>query len=199
MDKFEYLDRAGAEFRARLDRVRADQWSLPTPCAEWDVRALVNHVVTANLTGERLLHGASREDTVALIGTDLVGDDPPAAFERSVAAQAAAFREPGALDQIVHHPAFDMPATQLLEFRIGDLLIHAWDLARAIGADETLDPEVVDAVWESLAPLASALPASGAFGAGASSALGEPASRQLHLLDLSGRRPNQAQIRGPES
>ena len=188
MNWFELLDRAGAEFRLRLDLVRDDQWSLPTPCDEWDVRGLVNHVVTANITGERVLHGANRDETIALNGTDLVGDDPVGAFIRSIDAQAAAFREPGALDQIVHHPAFDMPATQHLQFRTGDLLVHSWDLARAIGADETLDPAVVDAVWESLLPLAEALPASGAFGSGASGTLGNSATRQERLLDLCGRR-----------
>jgi len=70
MDSFELLDRAGAEFQVRLDQVQGNQWALPTPCSEWDVRGLVNHVVTANLTTVRLLHGASRDDTVALIGTD---------------------------------------------------------------------------------------------------------------------------------
>jgi uncharacterized protein (TIGR03086 family) len=189
VDRFALLDRAGVQFRQRLDLVKADQWSLPTPCTAWDVRGLVNHVVTANITGERLLHGAGRAEVVALNGTDLVGDDPVSAFARSTDAQSAAFRAPGALDQVVPHPAFDMPADQLLEFRIGDVLLHTWDLARAIGADETLDPEVVDAVWKSLSPLAEALPASGAFGAGSSGGLTEQAPRQLRLLDLSGRRP----------
>jgi uncharacterized protein (TIGR03086 family) len=189
VEAFDLLDRAGAEFRTRLEQVGAGDWSRPTPCSEWDVRGLVNHVVTANVTAEHLLHGATRDETVAMIGADLVGDDPPGAFERSVAAQAAAFRESGALDLTVHHPAFDMPATQLLDFRIGDMLVHAWDLARAIGADETLDPALVDAVLASLLPLEAALPASGAFGAGASGGLGEHASGQLRLLDLTGRRP----------
>jgi uncharacterized protein (TIGR03086 family) len=189
VNALECLEAAGAEFRTRLGGVRVDDWSRPTPCSEWDVRGLVNHVVTANVTAERLLHGATRDETVAMIGVDLVGDDPPGAFERSIAAQAAAFREAGALDRTVHHPAFDMPGSQLLDFRIGDMLVHAWDLARATGADETLDPALVEVVLASLLPLEAALPASGAFGAGASGDLGEDASRQLRLLDLTGRRP----------
>ena len=184
MDRFELLDRAAARFRPRLEQVRPEQWSLPTPCDEWDVRALANHVVTANLTSVRLFHGASREETVAFIGTDHLGG----AFAGSAEAQGAAFREPGALERIVPHPAFDMSGSQLLDFRIGDQLVHTWDLARSIGADETLDPELVEFVWESLLPLAEALPASGAFGEGRSD-LYERAPRQLRLLDLCGRRP----------
>jgi uncharacterized protein (TIGR03086 family) len=189
VEAFDLLDRAGVHFRARLQHVGPGDWARPTPCSEWDVHGLVNHVVTANVTAERLLHGATRDETLAMIGADVVGDDPPGAFERSVAAQAAAFREPGALDRTVHHPAFDMPGSQLLDFRIGDLLVHTWDLARAIGGDENLDPELVDAVLASLLPLEAALPASGAFGACASGGLGEHAPSQLRLLDLTGRRP----------
>ena len=44
------------------------------------------------------------------------------------------------------HPMGDIPATQLFEMRIGELALHGGDLTRAIGADETLDPEVVAAV-----------------------------------------------------
>ena len=124
-----------------------------------------------------------------MIGTDLVGDDPVGAFGRTADEQAAAFEEPGALDQIVHHPAFDMPATQMLEFRIGDMLLHAWDLARAIGADEQLDVELVAHVYEGLLPLAEALPANGAFGAGRSADITDDAPLQQRLLDLTGRRP----------
>jgi uncharacterized protein (TIGR03086 family) len=189
MDRFELLDRAAAQLRPRLELVRPEQWSLPTPCDEWDVRGLANHVVTANLTSVRVLQGASREEAVAFIGTDHIGEDPVGAFVRSADAQGAAFREPGALERIVAHPAFDMPGSQLLDFRIGDQLVHAWDVARAIGTDETLDPELVDFVWDSLLPLAEALPASGAFGAGISGTLADHAPRQVRLLDLCGRRP----------
>jgi hypothetical protein len=82
----------------------------------------------------------------------------------------------------------DRAAAQLLDFRVGDMLLHTWDLARAIRVDETLDPSLVEFVWQSLAPIADGLAASGAFGAGASDASAD-ASLQDRLLDLSGRRP----------
>lgn len=189
MDAFEALDRARAQFAAQLDRVNAEQWELPTPCDEWDVRGLVNHVVTADTTTVKLLNGATREATVAMIGVDHVGADPVGAYMQSAAAQAAAFRVPGALDLIVPHPAFDMPGSQLLDFRVGDTLLHTWDLARATGGDEQLDPDVVEFVWLSLAPLADVLPTTGAFGEGRTGVLDDDAPLQLRLLDISGRRP----------
>jgi uncharacterized protein (TIGR03086 family) len=188
VDPLALLDRSAAQFEARLVDVQAGQWTNPTPCSEWNVWALVNHVVTANVTGERLLHGATREETVALIGADLLGDAPADACRRAADAQAVAFREPGALERIVHHPAFDMRGARLLDFRIGDMLLHTWDLARGIGADETLDAVLVEYVWDVLEPMADGLAVSGAFGAGASDASAD-ASLQARLLDLTGRRP----------
>ena len=183
------LARAGSGFDGRLRAVRTADWTRPTPCAEWDVRALVNHLVTAQMTTVRLLDGATRDDVVALIGVDHLGDDPLASYARSSSAQLAAFQRPGALEQVLPHPAFDMPGSQLLDFRIGDALIHTWDLARAIAGDEELDLELVEFVWQSLEPLAALLPASGAFGAGPSGSVPDAADRQARLLDLAGRRP----------
>ncbi len=177
------------QFEQRLGAVHADQWTLPTPCAEWDVRGLVNHLVTADTTTVRLLTGATREETVAMIGADHLGDDPVGAYAHSADAQAAALSAPGALEMTVPHPTFDMSASQLLDFRIGDTLLHAWDLARAISVNEDLDPVVVEFVWQSLQPLAEILPTTGAFGDGRSGALAEDAPLQQRLLDLSGRRP----------
>ena len=188
MDPFDALARARAEFEARLRTVGDDDWGLPTPCDAWDVRGLVNHVVTADTTSVRLLHGATREEVVTLIGDDHLGSQPLDAYARSADAQVAAFRSPGALEMIVPHPAFDMPGRQLLEFRVGDTLLHTWDLARAVGGDEALDPKVVEFVWQSLEPLADLMPGTGAFGDGSSGTLDDRAPLQLRLLDLSGRR-----------
>lgn len=187
MERLVLLARAGDDFRTRLAAVD-DDWTRPTPCDEWDVRGLVNHLVTADTTTVRLLAGATREDVMGLIGADHLGGDAMTSCAAAASAQIDAFREPGALERIVPHPAFDMPGSQLLDFRIGDTLLHTWDLARAIGADDRLDAELVEFVWQSLEPLADLLPASGAFGQGRSETLPVDASLQDRLLDLSGRR-----------
>ena len=102
---------------------------------------------------------------------------------------AAAFAEPGALDRIVAHPAMEMPGSQLLGFRIGEYGLHGWDLARAIGADDAIDPVVVQALWELMEPLAPFLPSTGMFGDGPSGTVADDAPLQLRVLDVSGRRP----------
>jgi uncharacterized protein (TIGR03086 family) len=184
------LDRARAGFGEMLAGVSPDQWARPTPCEGWTVRDLVNHVVLGGRMTARLLHGASAEDVTALFGTDMLGDDPTTAFAGSSAEERDAFAEPGSLDRIVHHPgAGDVPGALLLGFRIGDHLLHTWDLARAVGADEALDPGAVETVWAVLEPMAPMIPSIGVFGTGPSGSVGEDAPLQTRLLDLSGRRP----------
>ena len=104
-------------------------------------------------------------------------------------AEYAAFEESGATERIVHHPAMDIPGAQLLGFRIGGLTLHAWDLARGSGGDETLDSELVEAVWAQLSPMAPFIAQTGVFGPGPSGEVGQDAPLQVRLLDLSGRRP----------
>ena len=101
---------------------------------------------------ERLLHGATVADLGSLWGSDQLGTDPVDARRRSVADERATFAEPGALERTVHHPAGDMPGAMLLGLRTTDNLLHAWDLARAVGGDEALDPDLVTLVWSRLEP-----------------------------------------------
>jgi uncharacterized protein (TIGR03086 family) len=183
------LRRAGAGFERRLAAVRPDQLMRPSPCDEWTVRDLVTHVVGECIMSVRLLDGASAEDTMAGLDDRILGDDAAAAFAQAARAENASFEQPHVTERIVHHPAMDMPAAQLLGFRIGGLTLHTWDLARATGGDETLDPDLVEAVWAQLSPMAPFIAQTGVFGAGPSGDVGQDRSLQLRLLDLSGRRP----------
>ncbi|HVF74987.1 MAG TPA: TIGR03086 family metal-binding protein [Acidimicrobiales bacterium] len=190
MDFFEALDRSAADFERRLRAVRADQWEAPTPCEQWSVRALVNHVVGANRMSVALLHGATSEEVVAAWGSDFLGDNPLASFLDSVAAQRAAFAEDGALERTCAHPtAGPIPGFQLFGFRIADQALHAWDLARAIGAGEQLDAEVVELLYGGMEPMADDLATGGIFGKGRSGTVPDDAPLQAKLLDLAGRRP----------
>ncbi len=189
MDHLELLDLAADEFRRRLHAVPADAWGASTPCEGWDVEALVTHVVGGNHMAVAMLGGADLDEVMATVAGFALGEDPMAGFEQSAAAQREAFRRPGALEATVHHPAGDIPAAQLLGFRIGDLGVHAWDLARATGGDEALDPRVVEAIWHALEPMRPVIGQVGVFGSGPSGELGDDAPLQQRLLDLVGRRP----------
>jgi uncharacterized protein (TIGR03086 family) len=189
MDQVEILQVARVQFESRLKAVTAEQWSLPTPSGGWTVDQLTAHLIRGNRMAAGLLSGATTEEATDIISNSPIGDDPRADFRDSADAQATAFADPAALEMVCHHPMGDMPGAQLLGFRIGDLTLHAWDLARAIGADETLDPIAVDAVWSALSPMAPFIGTLGVFGDGPSGAVDDTSPTQLRLLDLSGRRP----------
>lgn len=189
MDDRELLDLATEVFRDRLAAVRPDQWDLPTPCEDWTVRDLVAHVVGGNAMVVVLAGGASTEDGLAVFSGTTLGDDALAQFTSGAAEQAAVFAQEGAAERTFHHPAGDMPGAMVLGFRIGDLAIHAWDLARATGGDETLPDELVSAVHATLLPMAPVIGSIGVFGEGPSLAEDADASPQERMLDLAGRRP----------
>ncbi len=146
MPALDLLTRANDGFIQRLALVRPHQWPAPTPCSAWDVRALVNHVVGANRRYTMLLHAATADDVDATRAADHLGQDPVASFIATAGELNATLREPGALDRTAQHPVGERTGMQLLAMRVLDVAVHTWDLARAIGADESLDSDVVDFV-----------------------------------------------------
>jgi uncharacterized protein (TIGR03086 family) len=177
---------ANDEFARRLRLVRPDDWQRPTPCSAWDVRALVNHVVGGNVRYQLLLHGAPTEQVEATRTVDHLGDDALTSFVAKADAVVACFHENGALERIAHHAAGDRTGRELLSMRILDTAVHGWDLARALGADETLDDDVVAALLAYTAGLALRPPAF----APADADVPRNASPQDQLLHRLGRHPN---------
>jgi uncharacterized protein (TIGR03086 family) len=185
--------RASAAFETLLREVRDDQWTDPTPCTEWDVRLLVNHMTQGNRNYIPLLEGAKGSEFMGRRGVDALGDDPLGAFTASVAACAAVYGVPGVLDRILDYPLGRIPAAQALAARTADSVIHTWDLARATGADETLDPdqlqwidEHLDAIYAGLNEVPTASDSTHKFFAPATPGEG---SRQDRILRLMGRTP----------
>jgi len=183
------LQAAADGFRGLVDGIADDQWELPTPCDGWTVRQLVGHVASGSRMAALLADGGTREDAIALLAVDQLGVDPVSAVTDALDRQQEVFERPDIGEQVFAHPAGDMPGSQVINFRVGDLVAHQWDLARAIGADETLDADVVDAVWTSIAPMVPMMAQSGVFGAGPSGTVDDDAPLQLRLLDAMGRRP----------
>jgi uncharacterized protein (TIGR03086 family) len=178
---------AVGEFDRRVRAVRREQWHNPTPCTEWDVRALVNHVVTEQLWAPLLLEGATVEDIGDRFDGDQLGDDPVAAWASAAAAAREAFAAPGALRRSVELSYGRRPAQGYCQEMTTDLTVHAWDLARGIEADERLDPELASDVLAFIEPQIDQLAASGLFTPPV--AVSDDADAQTRLLALLGRRP----------
>jgi uncharacterized protein (TIGR03086 family) len=138
------LAAANRGFAACLRQVDAGgNWAAPTPCTEWDVRALVNHVVGANVRYQLLLDGAALDEVEATRAVDHLGDDALAAFETSSRQLVSRWHEHGAFDRVFRHVIGERTGGELLDMRILDVGVHTWDLACAIGTDRRIDDAVV--------------------------------------------------------
>lgn len=179
--------RAIEEFGRRVARIRDDQWHDPTPCTEWDVRMLVGHLVYENLWFAALVRGETIPEVGGRFEGDNLGDDPKAAWDRASADATAVADEPGALDRSVGLSRGEVPAAEYAWEVVMDHTIHAWDLAKAIGADTELDPVLVDALWGWLPDHLDRMRASGGF-ADPVGVTGD-ASDQDRLLAELGRHP----------
>jgi len=138
--------RACAAFGQRMATVGDDDWGKPTPCEDWDVRELVNHLVVEDLWTRPMLEGQTIEDVGDRFDGDQLGADPQSAWQQAVDDATAAVAEPGALGRTAHLSFGDTPAAEYVMQLLTDHAIHAWDLAVAIGGDDRLEPELVSAI-----------------------------------------------------
>lgn len=116
--------------------VRDDQWLLPSPCPDWNVGDLVNHIVYGN----RMFAGIVRGDLPGppagrppAPGSGQPGSDLPGAYRQAAGELLAAFSLPGVMEATFTVPFGTVPGSVALHLRITELLVHGWDLARATG------------------------------------------------------------------
>jgi len=123
--------------------VKNDQWGGPTPCAEWSVRELVNHVVSEELWAAPLLRGQTIEEVGGQFDGDVLGDDPLGrarmAADDAVAIVEAIVPSGGRVQLSYGEEDMGEYVRQLC----ADHLIHGWDLAAATGGNTSMDPELV--------------------------------------------------------
>lgn len=142
MDLFTSFERAVGSTAEIVRGMPASQMGAPTPCTEWDVRSLLNHVIgTLWLAGGLLGDTEPRYPMVpgGLPAADLAGEDPAAAYAEASAAALAAAGAGDALTRVHVTPLGDMPGPALAGFTTLDILTHGWDLAKATGQPADLD------------------------------------------------------------
>jgi uncharacterized protein (TIGR03086 family) len=181
------LTRATAGYEQRLAAVGDDQWSRPSVCVGWSVKDVADHVLGGNRFAAALAAGATSDEALTQALAASFDGEPVSAFVESANAQLDAFKRPGALDAIVLHPQGDITGRAFLYYRVGDLLLHGWDLARSTGGDDQLDDDLVPDVWHAYQPLLRTAIENGAFGTGSSGDVPDDAPLSLRLLDATGR------------
>jgi uncharacterized protein (TIGR03086 family) len=129
--------------RGVLANVTPDQYDLPTPCASWTVRELINHLVG----GSHFFAASVNEGkTPALEAPDFTEGDPVAAYDEGAAASVDAFTKAG--DKLVELPFGTMPASAFINIAMTDTFTHAWDLAKATAQPIDLDPSLAAELLE---------------------------------------------------
>ena len=177
------LARAGVVAGDQIDRIASEQWTAPTPCTDWSVRDVVAHLVGMNLVFVAMFEQGPMPDR----GVDRLGDDAAAAFRRSAAALQAAAARPGVLETSQETAVGVATGEDRVRWRIVDLLVHGWDLARATGTAYE-PPE--DLVEDSLTFARGQLPGQPRAGRFADpQPVGDDASAIDRLAALTGRRP----------
>jgi uncharacterized protein (TIGR03086 family) len=178
--------------RAFTDRVHAvtdAQWSSPTPNSEWSVADLVDHLIDEHRWFPPLMHGHDLEAAGKVVEGARAGADPDrsAVWDEVAVASSDAVMEPDALDRTVVLSRGDTAAGDYVTEMTMDLIVHAWDLGKAIGFDQALPPDLAEFGYEQVRGWGD-VSASGYFQAPVS--VPDDASAEDKLVGLTGRDPN---------
>jgi len=171
--------RLADRFSAVLADVPDDGWDRPSPCEGWSARQVVGHVVESEAG---FLRGFDR-------APDLAGD-PVADWPTLRDAMQAALDDPAVAgteyDGMFGRTTF---AATVDQFMCADLVVHAWDVARATGMSEheAMPPDEVERIHGELQGLGPAMRSPGVFGPEV--AVPEDASPQDRFLGFIGRQP----------
>jgi uncharacterized protein (TIGR03086 family) len=181
-DAAAHYDKIATAFTRRVREVPADAWENPAPCDGWVTRDVVRHLVEwvpaffESSAGLELATGPS------------VDDDPVAAWETLDASLRLALNDPSVASREFESRGATYTIGQAIDmFCTGDVFLHTWDVARAAGLDETLDPDEVHAALIGMAPMDQVLRESGQYGPRVS--VPDDADEQTQLIAFIGRQP----------
>jgi uncharacterized protein (TIGR03086 family) len=172
-----------AAFTSRVEGVRDGGWDAPAPVEGWVARDVVRHLV--EWFPGFLQAGAG----ISLPAGPPVDDDPVGAWASQREAIQALLDDPGTAELVLSNPHLgEVPLPDAIDrFYTADVFMHTWDLARATGQDETLDPEMCRRLYEGMLPMDEILRSSGQYGPRVP--VPDDADPQTLMLGFIGRRP----------
>jgi uncharacterized protein (TIGR03086 family) len=185
VDRITMLQRAVDGANGVVGSVRADELTKPTPCTDWDVKALVDHMARVLATFTAAIEGAEQPPEAA----DLLGGDLAASYARISQRAVDAWQIPGALERTVTIPLGEMPATVAINVMIADQLLHTWDLGKAVGRPHTMDEDLSAAVLAVMQQMLKPEFRGPGKGFGAAVPWPEEAPVQERLVAFAGRQP----------
>jgi uncharacterized protein (TIGR03086 family) len=136
-----------------VGNVRRDELAQPTPCSDWTVADLINHIVGATqYFGDLAEHGASPDDEEWPAYAD---GDYVTCFNEQARRLLAGFSTPTAMERVMQLPTSPSPGSLVIQVATGEIFVHGWDLARATGQSLPDDPGVAEWLWASSWPALS--------------------------------------------
>jgi uncharacterized protein (TIGR03086 family) len=186
-DPLALLEMSTSWARTKIAGTDPAQYGDRTPCVEWTVRDLLNHMIGGAHMYAMIVRGeysaAAFED-----GRDFIGDDPAASYDAAIAELFAAAAKDGAVERVVSGTVGEAPVALHAGLLTVDHAMHGWDLAKATGQDATIPPEVADAGWAIYGGNIPAEFRGGWFGTEIE--MGTETSTQDKLLAYTGRDPS---------
>jgi uncharacterized protein (TIGR03086 family) len=184
MEVVELIDKASAAATKVAGNVKTDQLGDPTPCDEFDVRGLINH-----LLGAMLIQAEAAETGKGTMPEegDLFGDDIAKDFGDAQKRLVAAWSQPGVMDKTLELPWGTFPASMYAGMVFVEGIVHGWDLAKATGQDFDVDPALAEAALDYLTPIDAMLRQPGVYGAKVDVPADAPALDRL--IAFAGRTP----------
>lgn len=174
----EILEESQRAAREVLVAVESEHLDQPSPCEDWDVAQLINHLVGTQWYFASAITGAPLDSA----DQDVARGDFVAAFDAAAAKAIEAFSEPGLMQRTLDLPFGQLTGAQFLNFAALETLAHAWDVAFATDQDTDLTPatatSLLDQARRSVPPEARGGSGS-AFGPERSAPAGSPPADQL--------------------
>jgi uncharacterized protein (TIGR03086 family) len=183
MDRADEHRRIAGEFTKTVEGTAPEAWDNPAPPEGWVARDVVRHLVE---WFPAFLQGSTG---ITLAAGPSVDDDPAGAWQAQTDAVQALLDDPAVAERVHDLPPIGaMPLEQAIDMiYTSDVFMHRWDLARATGQDETLDPDKCAEMLEGMLPMDEALRQSGHYGPRVE--VPEDADVQTRLLAFIGRTP----------
>ncbi len=185
MDPKDLFTQALDQASGCIHHVHDDQLGNATPCTEWDLKALVNHMVYELLWVPDMLAGKTVNEVGSKYDGDVLGEDLQKAWQAAASNARKAVRSSG-LDQIVHLSQGDVPARQYINEIGNDMCIHGWDVAQSTQCNLIINEELAGSLYDFMLPRKEKLSVNGDFAPAID--VSSDASIQTKLLALLGRK-----------
>lgn len=149
MDEVERIERSTAHAGKAVSGMELDQLGAPTPCSDFDVKALLNHL----FMGMHMLTTAAKTGKAEVLEGDLVGPDPSKQYDEARDKLLEAIREPGVFDKNWEMPFAALPGQMMANIAFWEHLVHGWDVAKATGQDPTIPEDLAQEALDLVTPM----------------------------------------------